>query len=110
MKKTLITGGLLLIFGMTATTGFCAADKSGKIDGKKGFLDKCASCHPNGGNIINKQKPLTSASLKANGITSSKDIVGKMRNPGKFMPAFDGKILSSKEAAAIADYILKTFK
>jgi cytochrome c6 len=33
-----------------------------------------------------------------------------MRNPGPGMTKFDKKTISDKEARAIADYILKTFK
>jgi cytochrome c6 len=33
-----------------------------------------------------------------------------MRNPGPGMTKFDEKIISTKEAQAIAEYILKTFK
>jgi cytochrome c6 len=36
--------------------------------------------------------------------------VAKMRNPGPAMTMFDEKTLSDKEANAIAQYILKTFK
>jgi cytochrome c6 len=49
-------------------------------------------------------------SLKANGVKSAKDIIGKIRNPGPGMTKFDEKTISNKEAKAIADYILKTFK
>ena len=38
------------------------------------------------------------------------DIVAKMRNPGPGMTKFEKKDVSDKEARAIAEYILKTFK
>jgi cytochrome c6 len=110
MKKSLITGALLVTFGFAASTGVCSTTKSQKINGMKEFQDNCAVCHPNGGNIINPVKPLTAKSLKANGVVGVKGIVAKMRNPGPAMTRFDEKTLSDKEANAIAQYILKTFK
>jgi cytochrome c6 len=110
MKKSLITSALVLAVGFTATTGLCDSKTGEKIDGKKEFQEYCAVCHPNGGNTINKLKPLSSTSLKANGVVGVKGIVEKMRNPGKYMTKFDEKTISNKKANAIAEYILKTFK
>ena len=110
MKKPLITTVMLLAVCLSATTGFCDTKKGEKIDGKKEFEKYCAVCHPNGGNSINAQKPLHRKSLRANGVKSAKDIIGKMRNPGPSMTKFDEKTISNAEAKAIAEYILKTFK
>lgn len=110
MKKSLITTAILLAVCLSATTGFCDTKKGEKIDGKKEFEEHCAVCHPNGGNTINAQKPLNRKSLRANGVKSAKDIIGKMRNPGSGMTRFDEKTISNIEAKAIAEYILKTFK
>jgi len=110
MKKTLITTAILATVCLFASTGFCDVKKGEKINGKKEFEKHCAVCHPNGGNIVNAKKPLTSKALKANGIKSAKDIIGKMRNPGPGMNKFDEKTIPNKEAKAIADYIMKTFK
>lgn len=85
-----------------------AADK--KISGEMEFKGHCAVCHPDGGNIVNPQKTLKKKDLSANGIKKPGDIVKKMRNPGPGMTAFDTKTVSDKEALAIAQYILKTFK
>ena len=110
MKKTSITTALLLAFSLSAATGYCDTDKGGKIDGRKEFEENCAVCHPNGGNIVNAQKPLGRKSLRTNGVKSARDIISKMRHPGPGMTSFDEKIISNKEAKAIADYILKSFK
>jgi len=110
MKKTLIAPVILLVVCLSATAGLCDTKKGEKIDGKKEFEEHCAVCHPNGGNTINAQKPLNRKSLKNNGVKSVKDVVGKIRNPGPGMAKFDEKTISNKEAKAIADYILKTFK
>jgi cytochrome c6 len=110
MKKSFIVTAILLAVGLSTTTGICDTKKGEKIDGKKEFDEHCAVCHPNGGNTINAQKPLNKKSLRANGVKSAKDIVGKMRNPGPGMTSFDEKTISNKEAMAIAKYIMKAFK
>src|SRR5512133_898745 len=101
MKKSLVTTAVLSAICLAATSGFCDTRKGEKIDGKKEFEKHCAVCHPNGGNTINKMKPMDSKSLKANGVKSVKDIIAKMRNPGPGMTKFDEKIISNKEAKAI---------
>lgn len=82
-------------------------------DDKKGeelFQQKCMACHPDGGNIINQKKTLKKQSLAASGIKNSKAMVDVMRKPGPGMPKYNKGALSDKDATAIADYILKTFK
>ena len=96
--------------GSFATAGLADTKKGAKIDGVKEFKEHCAVCHPNGGNIINPKKPLNKKSMAANNVKTAKDVVNKMRNPGPGMNKFDAKTISDKEAKAIADYILKTFK
>lgn len=110
MNTTLVTTAILMAFCMTASSGYCDTKKGEKIDGKREFGEHCAVCHPNGGNIVNARKTLHATSLKANGIHSKKDIIARMRNPGPGMTTFDVKTVSNKEAEAIAEYILKTYK
>ncbi len=78
--------------------------------GEREFLEHCAVCHPQGGNIINPEKTLHEKVLKANGIVKPADIVAKMRNPGPSMTQFDTKTIPDNTATEIAEYILKTFK
>jgi cytochrome c6 len=110
MRNGLIAAGAMIFVSVFATTGISDTVKGEKIDGKKEFERHCAVCHPNGGNIINVKKPLNKKSLEANGVKTAKDVIGKMRKPGPGMTSFDDKTISNKEAKAIADYILKTFK
>jgi cytochrome c6 len=110
MKKEFIVGAAMLSVCLMAGAGFAEGPKEGKVDGKKGFEKHCSSCHPKGGNIVNPKKTLEKAALKANGVKSAKDIIAKMRKPGPGMNTFDVKTVSDKEAKAIAEYILKTFK
>jgi mono/diheme cytochrome c family protein len=78
--------------------------------GEELFKQHCAVCHPDGGNIINAKKPLNRKALAANNITKPEDIVKNMRNPGPGMNKFDEATVSDKDATAIAEYVLNTFK
>ncbi len=110
MKKGLTATITLIALAAFATTSFADTNKGQKIDGKKEFEEHCAVCHKDGGNTINPTKTLNKKDREANGVKNAKDIIAKMRNPGPGMTAFDKKTISDKEAKAIADYILKTFK
>lgn len=110
MKKRAIATIVTLMAISCATAGYSDTRKGEKIDGKNEFKEHCAICHPDGGNIVNANKTLSKKVLAANGVKSAKDIIGKMRNPGPGMTKFDEKTISQKEAKAIAEYILHTFK
>jgi cytochrome c6 len=110
MKKVLMVTVAMLSMSMLAAPGFCDTKKGEKINGQHEFEEHCASCHPQGGNIVNAKKTLDKKAMTANGVKSAKDIVAKMRNPGPGMTKFDAKAVSDKEANAIAAYIMKTFK
>jgi cytochrome c6 len=108
MKKA----GMVLISGIlvfTASTAF-ADMKGGKINAKAEFEEHCAACHKDGGNIVNPKKTLSKKDREANGVKSAADIVKLMRNPGPGMTKFDEKTVPDKEAKAIANYVVKTFK
>ncbi len=83
------------------------------------FRANCATCHPDGDNILNRNKTLRKADREANGIFTAEDIINKMRNPGPApthpqewagMKMFDKDKISDEEAMKIANYILQTFK
>lgn len=110
MKYSTVAISMLLAVCLAATTGICASKKGEKIDAGKAYEKHCSACHPKGGNIINTRKPLDRKSLNASGVKGAKDIVAKMRNPGPGMTRFDEKTIPNREALAIAEYILKTFR
>ena len=103
MKKQLIciVGAVTLAF---ASSSAIAAT------GEALFKQHCAACHPDGGNIVNPKKTLHKKDLEQQGIKNREDVVKYMRKPGPGMPAFDAKTISDKDANAIAEYVLKTFK
>jgi cytochrome c6 len=78
--------------------------------GEELFKQMCASCHLDGGNTVNPKKTLHRQTLAANNITKPEDIVKIMRNPEAGMTKFDEATLPEKDAVAIAEYVLNTFK
>jgi len=79
-------------------------------DGEALFKQYCAPCHPNGGNASDPERTLYGSALKRNHITTPDDIVRIMRNPLSRMIRFDASTLSDRDARAIAEYVLKTFR
>jgi cytochrome c6 len=97
MKKSIVMVTVALSVGMMSVASFAAET------GETIFKAKCASCHPDGGNII---KP--GDSIK--GIKDTKKITKKIRKGGGGMPAFDAKAVSDTDAKSVADFVVKTFK
>jgi cytochrome c6 len=94
MKKCIILATVVLSVGMISTA-FAA-------DGAAIFKEKCASCHPDGGNIMKPGETLKGKSAKS--------VTKKVRKGGGGMPAFDAKAISDADLKALADYTSKTFK
>lgn len=110
MKTSAKIGVLVVSVGLALpAAGLNAAEKK-ESAGAKLFQKNCAACHPGGGNIIKPALTLHKKDMDAHGVKTAKDIVGKMRNPGPGMTRFDVKTVSDKDAYAIAEYILQTFK
>lgn len=106
-----IVGAMIVLFAVLSIGSMAGAEKAkGKINGEAEFKEHCTVCHPDGGNIISAQKTLHRKDLEANNIKTAADVIKTMRKPGPGMTAFDEKAVSEKEAQAIAEYILKTFK
>ena len=102
VKKNLILVGTIIL-ATAASTAIAAS-------GETLFKQHCAVCHPDGGNIVNQARTLHKKDLNENGIKDWKGVVKNMRKPGPGMTAFDAKTISDKDAKAIAEYVLKTFK
>jgi cytochrome c6 len=78
--------------------------------GQQLFRERCASCHPDGGNIINPRKTLHSGVMADHGIKTPADVVNIIRHPGPGMTSFAPATLPDAEAHLIAEYILAEFK
>jgi cytochrome c6 len=98
MRMSIVAATVALSVGMMSTASFAAENSSEAI-----FKAKCASCHPDGGNIMKPKETIK-------GIKSSKKIITQIRKGGGGMPAFDAKAISDADAKLLADYIMKTFK
>lgn len=109
MNKTFLTGVAVSFFLFCGPAADIAAQDK-PASGEELFKTHCQVCHPDGGNIINKEKPLNRKALFANGIKTPRDIVKQMRDPGTGMTKFAEKEMPDRDAEAIAKYILKTFK
>jgi cytochrome c6 len=97
--KNAITGLFVAVgISMVSITAF-ATEGSGKTL----FKDKCASCHPDGGNILEPKENLF-------GLENSAKIVKKIRKGGGGMPAYDKQSITDSDAKLLADYIMETFK
>jgi len=108
MRKYLTTTVCMLAATGLVSTGFAAEAKGGK--GEDLFKKHCAVCHANGGNTVNPKKTLAKKDREANGVKTAQDVIRNMRNPGPGMTKFDEKTVPVKNAKAIADYVIKTFK
>ncbi len=98
MKKNILLAAVAVSVSMMSAAAFAA-----ETGGEAIFKAKCASCHPDGGNIINPKETLR-------GIKDAKKITTKIRKGGGGMTAFDAKAISDADAKLVADYIIKTFK
>lgn len=108
MKRVVMCSVVIVAFLGFAVAGI--AKGAEKKSGAELFKQHCAACHLDGKNIINPQKTLSKKDMEANKVKSAEDIVKLMRSPGPGMVKFDDKTISEKDAKAIAEYILKTFK
>lgn len=109
MNNAFLTG-VTVFFILALGLGVHAPAAEKAASGEELFKKHCQVCHPDGGNIINKEKPITGKALNANGLKTPRDIVKQMRNPGTGMTKFDEQEMPDADAEAIAKYILKTFK
>jgi cytochrome c6 len=72
--------------------------------GKEVFEANCISCHWEGRNIVNPQKSLAKADLKAYGMYSSEAIINQIIHGKDAMPAFNH--LSDEDIENVAAYVL----
>lgn len=100
-NQTLTIAAVILVFA--AASAFAAT-------GEELYKQHCASCHPDGGNIIKPKYTLHKKDMDREGVKGAKGIIKLIRKPEAGMTAFDKKTISDKDAQAIAEYVLKTFK
>ena len=102
---------LIVAVVFSLTVAVVAAKETAKESrGEKLFIKHCSKCHPDGGNVVTVTKSLNPKDREANNVKTEDDIIKLMRNPGPGMVKFGSKIISKKDAKAIAQYIMMTFK
>ena len=90
--------------------GVSAEKVSKESRGERLFKKHCSKCHPDGGNVVTVSKSLNPKDREANKAVTEEDIIKLMRDPGPGMVKFGTKVISEKDAKAIAEYIMTTFK
>ncbi len=114
-KVSVLSAALVCLFVMP----LLPEEAGAQITGEDLFMQHCAACHPDGGNVINPKKTLHKKDREANGIVTAEDIVNKIRNPGPTpthpqewagMKKFDRRTIPDEDALKIAEYVLKTFE
>lgn len=109
MKKGgIVVMAMVMVFCCAAVTR--GQNPAAVSDGEVLFKQYCQACHPGGKNVMNPAKTLYAQDLKKNKIETPEAIVKMIRKAPPGMTAFDEKVISDKDADAIALYILQTFK
>ncbi len=110
MKRWLIT--VLIAVGAAAflSVMFAGGVDAAPSSGGALFKQHCVVCHADGGNLITPRKTLHKKDREKNNITTPEAIIKVMRTPGPGMTQFSEKTIPEKDALAIAEYIMKTFK
>lgn len=109
MKKIFIS----VLFAVTVVSTsvlLTGGVEAAPLTGEALFKQHCSVCHVNGGNLIAPQKTLHKKDREKNNIKSPEAIIKTMRIPGPGMTQFTEKTIPEKDARAIAEYILTTFK
>jgi len=97
MKRGFASIAAIIAVALYASAAFAAGN------GEAIFKAKCASCHPDGGNVMKPNETIK-------GLKDTKKIIAQVRKGGGGMPAFDAKSISDTDAKLLAGYIVKTFK
>ncbi len=109
MKKIFVFV-LLAVAAVSSSMMSAGRVEAAPATGEALFKQHCAVCHLDGGNLIAPLKTLHKKDLVANNIKTAEAIVKLLRKPGPGMTQFNEKTIPEKDARAIAEYILKTFK
>lgn len=108
---TILLGGCSEEAPRTPARQRAASDPQGqRRTGEELFMQFCHNCHPDGGNVSDPKRTLHGLALRKNHVTKPEDIVRIMRRPLSRMISFDQETISDKDARAIAEYVLNTFK
>src|SRR5574340_1051085 len=110
MKKVALLFSVICLGCFITAAGVSAKEASKGSKGEKLFMKHCSKCHPDGGNVVTVAKSLNPKDRAANNVKTGEDIIKLMREAGPGMVKFGDKLISEKDARAIAEYIMRTFK
>jgi cytochrome c6 len=110
MKRGFITAMFAVAAAGSVSVIFAGGVDATQPAGEALFKQHCAVCHVDGGNLIAPQKTLHKKDREKNNIKTAEAIIKTMRKPGPGMTQFNEKTIPEKDAKAIAEYILTTFK
>ncbi len=77
---------------------------AGEVSGENLFINHCAGCHMNGGNIIRRRKTLKIEALKNNGLDNPEAIARVARNGIGIMSGYEQN-LGKEGDKIVADWI-----
>ena len=110
MKRIFFSAMFAVAAAGSISVMFAGGADAAPSAGEALFKQHCAVCHVDGGNLIAPQKTLHKKDREKNNIKNSEAIIKTMRKPGPGMTQFSEKTIPEKDAKAIAEYILTTFK
>jgi cytochrome c6 len=106
MRKLCTKSAIIMaVIFLSTGIGVGQDTKKGKT-GREEFQTNCLPCHPDGGNAINPEKPVTGSKKLAN----FKTFLSWIRNPVQSMTKFPPSQISDKQARELYDYILAAAK
>lgn len=108
---TILLGGCSEEAPLTPAEQRAVSDPRGQSrTGEELFMQFCHNCHPDGGNVSDPKRNLYGPALRKSHVTKPEHIVRIMRKPRSRMISFDQETISDKDARAIAEYVLNTFR
>jgi cytochrome c6 len=90
---------------LLSIAGFAQVTAKSKI-GEEEFKKNCASCHPNGGNVIEPEDTIKGSPK----LRDFETFLSWIRKPVQPMPTFSPSQLSEEQARQLYDYIVEATK
>ncbi len=100
---------LFILITLIISSFSCHPNKVLALNGNEGehlFIENCAGCHINGGNIIRRNKTLKIKDLQRNGLDTKESIAKIAREGIGIMDGYQ-KVLGEKGDELVANWILQ---
>jgi mono/diheme cytochrome c family protein len=104
--KTILAMLIIGVFTCSFVISAFTQDSAKGSPGEVLLKENCAACHPNGGNVINPNKPLKGAQT----LNTFETFLSWIRKPIQPMPPFPPSKISDQQAKELYDYLLKETK